>query len=302
MEPRMLEDAALDFLKTDEDTLGQIGLAITLLGFIVALVLSRGKGELLRAPYFALSGLLYLFGSVLVSLWLLTLQAAALGIVWVLISVIFLCIGALGYFYGVLALGRSRDAFGHGRYAFLAFIPFANLYLLSKPSKNELSGNRIPTIPLLSGGLGVLSGFVMLIAGVAFTVWFETNSDAMFEAAGSSDPDLQSAGADILIRSEGLEGALQIMASGVQLPIVVDESTTLSRIEAVGTVLRRTFVVDLEGAEMTNEFRTGILQMVCAYEPFKPLLVGGATTEEVYVRTDGAEIGKQAMTRETCGL
>jgi hypothetical protein len=298
----MLEDAALDFLNTDEQTLGQIGIAITVLGFIVALVLSRGKGELLRALYFALSALLYLFGSVLVSLWLLTLQAVALGIVWVLISVIFLCIGTLGYSYGVLALARSRDAFGHGRYAFLAFIPFANLYLLSKPSKSDLSANRIPTIPLLSGGLGVLSGVVMLIAGGAFTGWFETNSDAMFEAAGRGDPDLQAAGADILIRSEGLEGALQIMADGVQLPLVIDESTTLSRIEADGTILRRTFVVDLEGAEMTNEFRTGILQMVCAYERFKPLMVGGGTIEEVYVGTDGSEIGTQAMTRETCGL
>jgi hypothetical protein len=99
-----------------------------------------------------------------------------------------------------------------------------------------------------------------------------------------------------------LESTLKIMAGGVQLPIVVDEATTPSRIEAIGTVLRRTFVVDLEGAEMTNEFRTGIVQSVCAYQPFKPLLLGGATIEEVYIRTDGSEIGRQAMTRETCGL
>ncbi|CAN5682540.1 hypothetical protein BH23PSE1_BH23PSE1_03060 [soil metagenome] len=53
---------------------------------------------------------------------------------------------------------------------------------------------------------------------------------------------------------------------------------------------------------MTKEFRTGIRQSVCGYEAFKQLLVGGATIEDVYIKPDGSEIGRQAITQQMCGL
>ena len=80
---------------------------------------------------------------------------------------------AAGYFLCRIAMARSRDAYGHGRMAFLAFIPYANFWLLLTPSKKAISANRAPTIPLLSGGLGVLTGFVLLAAGIGVGVYID---------------------------------------------------------------------------------------------------------------------------------
>jgi hypothetical protein len=59
-------------------------------------------------------------------------------------------------------MARSRDAFGHGKSAVLALIPLVNLVLLLAPSRNTISANRISTNRLVTGGLGVLLGLIIL--------------------------------------------------------------------------------------------------------------------------------------------
>ncbi len=109
-------------------------------------------------------------------------------------------------------------------------------------------------------------------------------------------------GIEFMIRSEGLEATLRAMTADSQTPITVDEVTTLARIEADGTQLRRTYVVDLEAVSITDEFRAGIENGICAYGPFIPLLRAGATIREIYVKPDGAPIGAHMVTRDVCGL
>lgn len=291
----VLEDLAIEFVNMDEGTLTGIGVGSAFLGFISALVVqSRSKSELQRAPYFAFSALLYLLTSALSFAWLFSPQAVTLGILWVLVFGVFLIIAVSGYGYGVIALARSRDAFGHGRYAILAFIPIASLVLLGKPSKNAMSLNRIPTIQLLSGGLGVLSGIAMFVASYVLSGWAETRLDAMVENAAPS--------IDFLLRTQGIDATLKAMADEARLPHMVDEVTTLAFVKAVGTRLQRTYIVSRDGMVMSTQFRTGLVQNFCAYELFIPLLRAGATFEEVYVNNDGSEIGSQVITRDICGF
>ncbi|MFQ5915518.1 MAG: hypothetical protein ACE5JS_20300 [Nitrospinota bacterium] len=166
----MLEEIALKYVNQTEDDLRVIAYGLAILGAVIAGVVTRSKSELRRAPYFAFSGLLIFARATTQFVWLGSLPAMTGGYLWVLMVVDVVGSVVIGYFIGVIAMARSRDAFGHARYAALAFIPLANFILLLKMSKTQTSANRIPTIPLLTGGLGVLSGFVMLVAGVALSV------------------------------------------------------------------------------------------------------------------------------------
>lgn len=291
----MLEEFAIKFVGQDEDALGNIGLGITFFGFLVALVFqSTVKSELQRAPYFAYSMLLFLICSALTFLWIFSLQAVLLGVLWMLVSFVFLSIAVIGYFCGVIALARSRDAFGSGRYAILALIPFANFVLFLRTSKNPLSPNRVPTIPLLSGGMGVVSGLMMAAASIALAVGFEVQSDKMVE---SPNPEQSIA---IMIRSQGLDRVLEAMAAESRLPVAIDEVTTLALIEASGNSLTRTYVVTREDFTLSDQFRAGIRKSICAYAPFTVLLHGGAAIEEVYIKTDRSLIGTQVVTQNSC--
>jgi hypothetical protein len=131
----MLEDAALYFADHTEIHSGAI-FGINILGFIAALLASSSsKRGLHRAPYFLLFMLLLFASSIMNFAWLLSFDAMAAGYLWVLIGLIFAGVAVLGFAYGKIAHARSMAAFGHGGFAFLAYIPVACLYLLAKESK-----------------------------------------------------------------------------------------------------------------------------------------------------------------------
>lgn len=198
-------------------------------------------------------------------------------------------------------MARSRDVHGHGRMAILAFIPIANFWLLFAPSKNEISPNRVPTIPLLTGGLGVLTGLVLFAAAIGVTVHIESQSRVMLQEV-QTQPKAQQAGIESLIRSQGLEETLKQIAAAVETPTTIDSVTTLARIEAVGTQLRRTYIVDLDGMTITDDFRSSVRSTICAHDALISLLRAGATLREVYVEQGGRQIGSVMVTRHECGL
>ncbi len=299
----MLEDIALRYVDQSESNLRGIGYGLLILGAIIAGIVNKSKDELARAPYFAYSALIYLLVSAVQIVWLQSLPAIIGGYLWVLMVVSMAASVIGGFFACKIAMARSRDAYGHGRMAALAFIPLANLWLLVKPSKTALSANRAPTIPLLTGGLGVLSGFSMLVAAVVVTVFIEQEADRIAKSV-PQEPASQQAGIDSMLRSHGLEGTLRLVAAAAdaQLPITVDDVTKLTRIEVDGTQLRRTYVVTFDMGTISDAFRARSTDGICAYDGFIPLLRAGATIREVYVRADGSPIGEVLVKRNECGL
>ena len=133
----MLEDIAIQYVNQTEESLRLLSYGITIIGAIAAGIFHKNKTELLRAPYFAYSGLLFLVSAASQLVWFGSVQAIIDGFLWVFMLVDVVVGLAVGYAFGIIAMARSRDAFGHARMAFLAFIPIANLWLLLKLSKNE---------------------------------------------------------------------------------------------------------------------------------------------------------------------
>lgn len=291
----MLEAFAIELVNKSEATQSQIGIGIGLAGFITSLVVhSRSKAELQRAPYFAFAALVYLLSSAILYPGLFVQEALSAGILWTVVAAVYVGIGVVGYFFGAIAIARSRDAFGHGRLAILGLIPLLNFVLLLKGSKRTVSPYQIPTIRLLTGGVGIATGFVMLIAGAGLSAWFETLSEEMFK---QTDPGLS---IESMLRTQGVERTLKVLAANAGPPHVVDEVTTLSSIEADGVRLRRTFVVTADNMVMSDRFRAIIERDICSYEPFVPLLREGASIEEIYNKADGSAIGRHVVNQDQC--
>jgi hypothetical protein len=101
------------------------------------------------------------------------------------------------------------------------------------------------------------------------------------------------------IRSKGIEATLREMAVD-QTPTKVDSATTMTRIEADGTQLRRTYVVTGTASALPDAMKSEIAAWICAHPPFVKLLRAGASVKEVYVRTDGSQIGAQLVTGVLC--
>jgi hypothetical protein len=297
----MLEDIALKFVSQSEGASQAIAYGLLFLGAIGSGITNKSNAELARAPYFAYSSLIVLLVSALQFIWLQTPSALAGGYLWVLMVVSIASTIVGGFYFGNIAIARSRDAFGHGRMAALAFIPFANFWLLLKPSKKMISANRTPTIPLLTGAMGILLGLAMLIAMAGVNVYIELEGNRLVKR-GQTKPAIQQASIDGLVRSLGVEKTLRLMASANNAPISVDEVTTLARIEADGMQLRRTYVVSIAIDGISEEFRASIINGLCAHIPFIPLLRAGATIHEVYIKTDGSSVGEVLVARDTCGL
>ncbi|KHQ54496.1 hypothetical protein [Mameliella alba] len=295
----MLEDLAIQYVSQSEDSLRMISYGITIAGAVVAPFFHKSTAELQRAPYFAFSGLLFFIAATSQLVWFGSISAMTGGFLWVLMLVDVIVGLGVGYAFGIIAKARSRDAYGHARMAILAFIPIANFWLLLTPSKNDMSLNRAPTIPLLKGGLGVLTGFVLLFAGVALGAFIQVETNRMV-AVAENDPAMQRAGIDMMLRGKGLEETLRQIAAEVPSKRV-DETTTLHRVLGDGTTLRFVYEVSTNPDALPVSMRMGLVQHNCTYEALRPVIEAGAKVEHVYQRSDGSEIGVVTITRDKCG-
>ena len=288
----MLEDLALQYSELPEDQVRSIGYGLVILGGIIGGLTNQSVAEIRRAPYFALSGLIFLcMFAVTYGGFAFIVQALAGGFFWVVVGVEMLASVIGGFFFARIAADRSRDAYGHGRMAALAFIPLANFWLLLTPSKDDVSANRTPTIPLLTGGLGVLSGFVLLAGGIGLSTYAEVDGMRRVEEAAAAG----------VFNEAMLDRILATMAAEVQTPLVVDETTALLRMETQGEELRYVYEVDPPLDFLPADMRNGLLKQNCTYDGLTSVIDAGAVIKHVYLRKDGSEIGDIQVTREACG-
>ena len=295
----MLEEFAIQYLSLRENTIGLIGYGLAVVGAIIAAIFVRSKVEIAREAYFAYSALILFLVSSVQAVWLLSTPATESGYLWMLMANSFAASIVSGYFIYRLAMARSRDAFGNTRSAFLAFIPFLNFWLLFARPKDEASTNRTPTVTLVSGGLGFVTGFVLLMATFGVNVYIDKQVRTIGNQA-QLKPDTLKAGIEMLLRSRGLEETIRLIVAEFKKPITVDEVTTLARFVADGRQLRRTYLVDFEGMQMTEKFRGRIHEVVCN-SALQPILRAGGSIREVYVERSGRKIGSEIVTRDKCG-
>lgn len=288
----MLEDLALQYSEVSEDNMRLIGYGLAILGGIVGGLTYQSTTKIRRAHYFALSGLIFLFVAVATFVGMaFIVQALASGFFWIVVTAEILATVVGGFFFARIAADRSRDAYGHGRMAALAFVPLANFWLLLTPSKDDESVNRSPTPPLLTGDLGVLSGFVLLGSGIALSAYAQVDGMRRVEEAAVAG-----------VFNEAMLGrTLAVMAAELQTPMTVDATTTVVRMEVVGTEMRYVYEVDPPPDFLPAAMRISLLQQNCAYEGFTGVIDAGAIIKHVYLRKDDTEIGVVEVTRAACG-
>lgn len=288
----MLEDLSLQYSELPEDQIRALGYGLVILGGIIGGLTNRSVAEIRRAPYFAMSGLIFLCVSAVTFAGMAFIVQALVGnFFWVVVGLEMLASVVGGFFLARIAIARSRDAYGHGRMATLAFIPIANFWLLLTPSKKEASVNRTPTIPLLTGGVGIVTGFVLLAAGIGLSTYAQVEGMRRVEAAAVAG----------VFNEAMLDRTLATMAAEVQTPLVVDETTTLLRMETQGAELRYVYEVDPAADFLPADMRIGLIQQNCTYEGLTDVIDAGAVITHVYLRRDGSEIGGIQVARQACG-
>ena len=263
-------------------------------------MLHKKKSELQRSPFFASVAILAFVVTVIGFIDLLSLQAIYGGYLSVMLFVKFIVSFGGGYILGVLSMARSRDAYGHARWAFLGFIPIANFWLIFTASKDELSVTNTTPIPLFRGTLGVVTGVVFVALAFAARHYLERETERLL-AEAENDPRHQEAGLKMMVRGLGLEETLRQIAAEVPRERI-DETTTLLRAVSDGTTLLYIFEVEVEIDALDPVVRQDIVDLDCSNETLRPLMEAGATLENLYQRSDGTKIEVVTITRDVCGF
>ena len=295
----MLENTALLYVNQSEFDARLTSYGITVLGAAIAALFHKGQTELCRAPYFAYSSMLFFFMAIAQLVWLSSIPAIIGGFLWIFMLVDVVVGLIVGYAYWVIAMARSRDAYGHGRMAFLALIPFGNLWLVLTRSKHAISASRVPTIPHLTGGVGIVTGVVLFFAGSTLLSVVQDKMNATVEVAAYDSKTQEAIIGELLGSEEGLRMTLQLIATEVTSQRI-DEITKLQRIESDGTTLRYVYEVSSNAALLSESMKSSLLRKNCTLQALRSLIEAGATIEHVYRRSSGSEIGRVQVTQELC--
>jgi hypothetical protein len=98
-----------------------------------------------------------------------------------------------------------------------------------------------------------------------------------------------------------LEGRLRSAAAAVRTPVAIDDVTTVSKVEAIGSQLLLT--ANVSGPmSFTEQQRLKVINDICAFEGTQPLMQAGASIRIVYLGKNGGQLGSAMATRQQCGF
>jgi hypothetical protein len=293
-----MEEIALRLAGLDETILQLIGIYFTMVGVVIALFVFREEYFVRRATFYMLSAIGFFVSAI--ATWVLIDIEMLFGSqsLAVTFMITFGSAIALGFWVGWLGIGRSYDASGHRWSVLLAPIPFLNLILVFTPSKGGSARTYLFDRKWTNGYRAIAIGVLFMATGVAIDRFAASNFLAVSQGSFTQFTDQQLL--EMRVQQAGLEQTLREMASGLGEPRRVDEVTMLVDLEATGSVLRRTYEVDLPVFAIDGDFRALIEAGVCAYAPFEPVLRAGATIREVYVSPNGSVFGEVSVSRAEC--
>jgi hypothetical protein len=105
-------------------------------------------------------------------------------------------------------------------------------------------------------------------------------------------------------QSDELSTRLRLAAAkaNAATPIALDEMTTVSKVEAIGSQILLTANVNTSGVAITDALRSKISNELCANPSSPALLKAGASIRIKYFERTGRELGSVMVTREECGI
>lgn len=124
----------------------------------------------------------------------------------------------------------------------------------------------------------------------------------------TTDPSLAaangSAASPLTATIPELERRLQLAAAkaNAATPSPLNNITTATKVEAIGTQILITANVNEAGATLTEADRTSVTNQICANMASPELLKAGASIRIIYLDRSGQYIGSVMVTRSECGL
>lgn len=155
----MFEELAMEYIWQSPVMIKAINLGLLICGALIAGFTFPGR-RVCRAAFFAGTALAILAMQVAQMIWFDVYLALDNGYLISLVTAELLISALAGVLLGQLAIGRSVDAFGTRRWAFLAFIPIAAFWLFFTQPKNTPAGSSNARVTVL-----VVMGFAAFIAG-----------------------------------------------------------------------------------------------------------------------------------------
>ena len=292
----MLEEWATQDLILEPGRAFLVGFGLLIVGGLVSAFVSRPLDAMARGPYVANLSLVVLGLVLAQGVMVFAPQAISGGyaLALALASMLASIIG--GFFFGRLAMARSRSAYGHAKAAPLAFFPVANIWLMLAAPRPEPVAVEPPR--LVRGGLGVLVGVVLLL--VANWVGGTTITQTQSAFAQARNLPFKVA-IDHAVNAQGLEAVLEELARQIPVPLEVADKMALMRVEAEGSRWHRVFLLDVETGVATDQMLTLAKAEVCRNGNLRPLLDAGMTLIDDYTERSGARFMTITMTRKDCG-
>lgn len=185
--------------------------------------------RLKRSTYFLSIGVIVFFSSITAGIYFLLFSAMLGGYLFAIVLIDIIIWAFIGFLFVFIAKARSNDAYGHSRYAFLAFIPFANLWLLFSPSKD---GSEQKHTSFTIGVSAVIIGFVVLVAGrgLGLAIESELNSHASTKVAQKHGIEIASKYIKYYATRQNINAALNYYKALDVVGQKIDEITYLNDI------------------------------------------------------------------------
>lgn len=192
---------------------------------------------------------------------------------------------SLGAWLAVAAVARSNDAFNSYRWALIAFIPLANIYLLFAPTRDRDGAVLKKKLSLHWISTGVI---ILTLSGFGGR-FVEERVGRELEMMESDE----TAQADVLewqIRRVGLERALALLAEQHDESRRIDPITELRAIHSNGEVLIRDFYVLRDDVELPGTFSERVRNVLCRSVLFQPIFFQGGVVRDRYQTLSGVEL------------
>jgi hypothetical protein len=278
----MLEEMALTYTMSPDSDIRALNFLATIMGGIFGGLTGRSMAEIGRVPYFVRSAMIYsLVSAFIFGLGGLLEPAINGGWVHVIVGFEIFAMVCAGWALSRIATARSRDAFGHGRMAALAFIPLANLWLMIAASRLAISARRQPVIDALSGRKGILTGVALTLVAAGLSTYGEMED--------KSD-----------VRLAMLDRILVALAAKVEDPVRIDGDVTLLRAEAKSREIRYIYEVSDPGSDGAIAMTRDLLGETCRHEGLSALIAAGVVVRHVQMDANGGEIATVSASIESC--
>ena len=222
--------------------------------------------RLQRGTYFLNSSFIIFLASISGGIAFLTPNAIVDGYLFEIVLLDIIIFAVVAYLCVVISKARSNDAYGHSRYAALAFIPLANLWLLFTPSKDDFA----PKMSALTSGVtAVVIGLVVSVAGRMFSLALVNAMDtyATTTVAQTQGKEIANKYFQYYVQSDGLNAALEYYKTLDVIGTKIDEITYLNDITIKDdTITYKFLITDNSITGFTQQKRDEWENYVCNYK------------------------------------